>query len=98
MILIDKAPLYQEIESLPDTMSVCSSMEYCKGMRCMKEWVLDKIESAQTVDAISIREWNLLWNSIQELQENNPEKKDIQLVTKFLLRLMDISERRNKCE
>ena len=49
-------------------------------------------------DTISMREWNLLRNSIQELQDNNPEKKDIQFVTKFLLRLMDISERRDKNE
>lgn len=52
------------------------------------------IDEQPTVDAISMREWNLLRNSIKELQENNTEKKDVQFVTKFLLRLMDISERR----
>ena len=74
--------------------------------KMMQEWLDDNgivdvlcvIDSAPTIDAISMREWDLIRNSIKELQENNPEKKDIQFVTKFLLRLMDISERRNKCE
>ena len=52
------------------------------------------VDEDKKEDTIPMREWNLLRNSIQELQENNPEKKDIQFVTKFLLRLMDISERR----
>ena len=60
--------------------------------------VLCVIDSAPTIDAISMREWSLLRNSIKELQENNTEKKDIQFVTKFLLGLMDISERRDKGE
>ena len=63
-----------------------------------RDSILFAIEQAPTIDAISMREWNLLRNSIQELQENNPEKKDIQFVTKFLLRLMDISKRRDKNE
>ena len=56
------------------------------------------VNEQPTIDAISMREWNLLRNSIQELQENNTEKKDVQFVTKFLLRLMDISKRRDKNE
>ena len=52
------------------------------------------INEQPTIDAISMREWNLIRNSIKELHENNPEKKDVQFATKFLLRLMDISERR----
>lgn len=59
---------------------------------------LTDVYCAKTEAAIPMREWNLIRNSIKELQENNPEKKDVQFVTKFLLRLMDISERRDKCE
>ena len=62
------------------------------------EMFLQTVDEQPTINTISMREWNLLRNSIQELQENNPEKKDIQFVTKFLLRLMDISERRDKNE
>ena len=56
------------------------------------------VNEQPTIDAISMREWNLIRNSIKELHENNPEKKDVQFVTEFLLRLMDISERRDKNE
>ena len=61
---------------------------------CTRTQFQKMIDDAPTIDAISMREWNLLRNSIKELQENNTEKKDIQFVTNFLLRLMDISERR----
>ena len=81
-----------------ETMLKCAeNPESMKAELCYR-FAARILEEAPTIDAISIREWNLLRNSIQELQENNQEKKDIQFVTKFLLRLMDISERRDKNE
>ena len=56
MTLIEQAPLYQEIESLPDTMSVCPNTDYCKGMRAMKQWVLKKIQEAHIVEAVPVEE------------------------------------------
>lgn len=42
---ISKAAAVSEIESIVDTMSVCISLDECKGMRRMKKTVLERIEA-----------------------------------------------------
>lgn len=41
---ISRAAAVSEIESIVDTMSVCMSMDECKGMRRMKKTVLERIK------------------------------------------------------
>ena len=42
---ISLAAAIEEIEAIVDTMSVCISMDECKGMRRMKQSVLEKIKA-----------------------------------------------------
>lgn len=57
MLMIDSAKLYQEIEALPASMSVALNKDYCAGMRTMKNWVLDRIASAPTIEDEQEGEW-----------------------------------------
>lgn len=41
---ISRAAALDEVESLVDTMSVCISMDECKGMRNMKQRVLERLK------------------------------------------------------
>lgn len=43
--LISLNAALDEVESLVDTMSVCVSMEECKGMRSMKQRVLERLKA-----------------------------------------------------
>lgn len=98
MRLIDADAL---MEYLLEKLAMYDSVDTKRGLvpltiRNDLQGFVEMLNEQPTIDAISMREWNLLRNSIKELQENNPEKKDVQFTTKFLLRLMDISERRDK--
>lgn len=56
MILIEQAPLYQEVEALPASRSVALSKDYCEGLQTMKRWCLDSIASAPTKELIMCRD------------------------------------------
>ena len=46
---IDADALMADIDCIVDTMSVCINMDYCHGMRTMKDIVLHIIENAPTI-------------------------------------------------
>ena len=51
---IDADALIETIRNLVDTMSVCTSTEYCTGLRFMKKQAIEAVESAPTVDAVPV--------------------------------------------
>lgn len=57
---IDADALTETIRHFVDTMSVCTSTEYCTGLRFMKKQAIEAVESAPTVDAVPVvhGEWH----------------------------------------
>lgn len=51
---IDADALTETIRNFVDTMSVCTSTEYCTGLRFMKKQAIEAVESAPTVDAVQV--------------------------------------------
>lgn len=51
---IDADTLTETIRHFVDTMSVCTSTEYCIGLRFMKKQAIEAVESAPTVDAVPV--------------------------------------------
>lgn len=51
---IDADALLETIRHFVDTMSVCTSTEYCTGLRFMKKQAIKAVENAPTVDAVPV--------------------------------------------
>lgn len=51
---IDADALIETIRNFVDTMSVCTSTEYCTGLRFMKKQAIEAVENAPTVDAVPV--------------------------------------------
>jgi hypothetical protein len=52
MRIIDADELKSSIDSLVDSMSVCPNMDYCVGLRVMKEKAINEVLNAPTIDSI----------------------------------------------
>ena len=55
---IEKQDALENISGLVDTMSVCTSVDMCLGMKSMKSRVLSEIESMQEEDVVLLSEVN----------------------------------------
>lgn len=55
-MLIEKQKALENISGLVDTMSVCTSVDMCLGMKNMKSRVLSEIESMKEVDAVLLHD------------------------------------------
>lgn len=55
---IEKQEALENISGLVDTMSICTSVDMCLGMKSMKSSVLSEIESMQEEDAVLLSEVN----------------------------------------
>ena len=54
MRLIDADALMDIINNIPSSMSVCLSMDECKGMKYMKEKAYMAVFQAPTIDAVPV--------------------------------------------
>ena len=62
MRLIDADAMKETIESFVDTMSVCPNMDYCNGLRAMKEMAIKEVLEQPTASP---------WHRVEEPPKEN---------------------------